>query len=80
MSFIGIVVGIFLLWKTYPLVNFLGKVDWAERYLAGGLGGTYFMYKLIGIIFVVLSVLYLFGILDHMLSPIASIFGGLKNN
>jgi len=70
-------IGTSILWKTYPLVNFFGKNDWAEEHLAGGLGGTYFLYKLIGITVVILSALYLFGILDILLSPFYALFGGL---
>lgn len=77
-SLIGIVIGVILIWKTYPLVNTFGKFDWAEQYLAGGLGGTYFFYKLAGMALIVFSALYMFGILDNLLSPLTSIFRGLK--
>ncbi len=78
-SLIGIVIGVVLVWKTYPLVQIFGKADWAERYFSGGLGGTYFVIKATGIIFIVLSAMYMFGILDNLLSPFANIFGGLRN-
>ena len=78
-SLIGIVIGIFLIWKTYFLVQMFGKADWAERYFSGGLGGTYFVIKASGIILITLSAMYMFGILDNLLSPFASIFGGLGN-
>ena len=74
---VGIAIGVLVVWKTYQLVNIFGKIDWAERHLSGGLGGTYFLYKIIGIAVVVLSMLYMFGILDIMLSPFSSVFGGL---
>ncbi len=66
-----------MVWKTYALVGFFGKNDWAERHLAGGFGGTYFLLKLIGLILIFLSALYMFGILDSLLLPFRSIFGGL---
>ena len=76
---IGIGVGVFLIWKTYPLVNLFGKIDWAERHLGGGFGGTYFLYKIIGLVVVILSAMYMFGIINILLGPLASVFGGLKN-
>ena len=78
-SLTGIVIGIILVWKTYPLVQILGKADWAERYFGAGLGGTYFVVKASGIILIILSAMYMFGILDNLLSPFANIFGGLRD-
>ena len=59
-GFIGIAIGTLILWKTYPLVGFFGKVPWAEEHLRGGLGGTYFLYKLIGLVTILLSAMYMF--------------------
>ena len=63
---------------TYTLTNALGRFDWAEKYFSGGFGGTYFFYKLAGLVLIIFSALYMFGILDHLLSPLGSVFGGLK--
>ena len=76
---LGIGIGVLLMKYTYSLTVTLGKFDWAEKYLSGGFGGTYFFYKLAGIIIIVLSALYMFGILDNLLGPIGGIFGGVKN-
>ena len=73
---IGIIAGVLIIWKTFLLVGFFGKVDWAERHLSSGSGGTYFMYKAVGIILIVLSAMYWFGILDVLLYPFANLFGG----
>jgi len=73
----GIVAGVLIIWKTFPLVETFGRITWAERHLVGGLGGTYFLYKAIGIILVFLSAMYWFGILDTLLSPFAHLFGGI---
>lgn len=78
-GFIGLAIGIIFVWKTFQLVNFFGKIDWAERHLAAGLGGTYFLYKIIGIVVIVLSIMYAFGLIDLILSPFAGIFGGLSD-
>lgn len=72
---IGIVIGVLIIWKTFPLVNMFGKISWAEQHL--GSGGTYTLYKLVGLLVVLLSAMHLFGILDIFLSPFESVFGGL---
>lgn len=77
---IGITIGTVILWKTYPLVNFFGKVAWAEEHLAGGLGGTYFLYKIMGLAVIIISTLYLFGVLDFILFPFYGLFGGFGDN
>ena len=77
LGLIGILAGVLIIWKTFPLVETFGRVDWAERHLASGLGGTYFLYKAIGIILIFLSAMYWFGILDILLSPFAKFFGGI---
>ena len=76
---VGIAIGVLVLKYTYPLVNFFGKASWAEKYFSGGLGGTYFLFKLIGILIILFSALYMVGILDNLLGPAGSVFGGLKN-
>lgn len=74
---IGIAVGTLLVWKTYPIVSFTGKFDWAERIFSGGFGGTYFFIKLLGLALVVLSILHMVGLLDVLLLPFGNVFGGL---
>ncbi|MBI4137628.1 MAG: hypothetical protein HY472_00035 [Candidatus Sungbacteria bacterium] len=52
--FIGIILvlaGFLLVWKTPAIVSFTGHSAWAEKWL-GTEGGTYLMYKLIGILLV----------------------------
>ncbi len=77
---IGIIIGTLLLKYTFQLSNTFGKIDWAEKYFSGGLGGTYFFYKLFGMLAIVLSVLYMFGFLGNLLGPVTSIFGGLREH
>jgi hypothetical protein len=48
---LGVVVflmGIGIVWKTRTIVDFFGHMEWAERKLGGG--GTYLMYKFVGIL------------------------------
>ncbi|OGE75449.1 MAG: hypothetical protein A3C85_03055 [Candidatus Doudnabacteria bacterium RIFCSPHIGHO2_02_FULL_48_21] len=56
----GIVIGILLVVKSYFLTSTFGQISFAEKYL--GSGGTYTFYKLLGIAFIVLSVLYMFDV------------------
>ncbi|MBI4050733.1 MAG: hypothetical protein HY396_02035 [Candidatus Doudnabacteria bacterium] len=74
---IGIIIGTLILKYTYPLVNFFGKPDWAEKYFSGGLGGTYFLFRLIGLAVIFFSALYMVGLMDNLFSPLANVFGGL---
>lgn len=70
----GIIAGIALIWKTYPLVSIFGNINWAERHLGGG--GTYTFYKLLGLLIILLSTMQMFGIIDLLFSPFRGIFGG----
>lgn len=74
-SLVGIVVGVLLVWKTYPLVVIFGKIPWAERHLRAGLGGTYFFYKLIGLGLILISGMYMFRILDTIIAPLSGFLG-----
>lgn len=49
-------IGILILKYTEPIVRMVGKMDWAERRL--GMGGTYTVWKLIGILLIVGSLVY----------------------
>ena len=74
--FIGIlviVVGIFLVIKTEWFVQNFGSSAWAEEHL-GSSGGTRLMYKMIGIIFIILSLMGMTGMLGEV---IINIFGSL---
>lgn len=50
-------IAILILKYTEPIVRMIGKMDWAERYL--GMGGTYTAWKLIAILLIVGSLVYL---------------------
>jgi small-conductance mechanosensitive channel len=75
---VWILIGFLLIKYSFQIVNFFGKVDWAERHLSSGLGGTYFMYKLIGIVVIVFAFLYLFGGFGIITDPITPFFGGIE--
>jgi hypothetical protein len=52
-------VAIAILKYTEPIVRTFGKNDLAEKYL--GMGGTYNMWKILAVIFIVVGFLYLIG-------------------
>jgi len=60
---------------NYQIVQVFGRVDWAERHLSGGLGGTYVMYKLVGLLVVILAMLYMTNAIGFIIAPLGSVFG-----
>ncbi len=49
-------IGILILKYTEPIVRTVGKMGWAEEHL--GLGGTYTMWKIIGIVVILGGLVY----------------------
>jgi uncharacterized membrane protein len=76
---IGVIVGFLLIRYSVAITDMFGRVDWAENHLRGGLAGTYSLYRIVGVVFIVLSVLYMFNILGFLISPLSTVFGGLKH-
>lgn len=75
---IGVIAGFLLVRYSVALTDIFGTVAWAEEHLRGGLAGTYSLYRIVGIVFIVLSLLYMFNIIGFLISPLASVFGGVK--
>lgn len=73
---IWMTLGFLVIKYSYQIVQYFGKVGWAERYLSGGFGGTYFMYKLVGVLVIIFALLYMFGALEILTSPLSPFFGG----
>ena len=67
-------IGFGLIKYSFPITNFFGHIPWAERYLGGG--GTYTLYKIVGVIVIILAFLYMFGSLGSAIAPLGKIFGG----
>lgn len=67
-----IVVGAFMVVKTQWFIENFGYSDWAEAKFGGG--GTRLMYKGLGILFIIGSILGMTGALGEM---IVGIFGNL---
>ncbi len=58
------IIGFLLLVKSYKTVQKIGYNNWAEQHL--GNGGTYTLVKLIGLFLILLSVLFIFGVINNI--------------
>lgn len=52
----GVIIGTIFMKYSYPITQLFGHNDYAERYL--GAGGTYTMWKLLGLIVIVAAIWY----------------------
>ncbi len=69
--------GFLMILKTDGVIGFFGRNSWAERHL--GAGGSISFYKLIGVVLIIISMLWITGLLDNLfLGPFGSLFGGFK--
>jgi hypothetical protein len=73
---VWVIIGILLIRYTFQITNLFGKIDWAEQHMRGGYGGTYALYKLVGLGIVILAMFYMFGGLGLIVKPLAPLFGG----
>lgn len=55
--------------KTIWFLRFFGKIAWAERNL-GLDGGTSLFYKLLGVLFILISLMFMTGILGKIFGKI----------
>jgi hypothetical protein len=73
---IWITIGVLLIRYTFQITNLFGKVDWAERHLSSGFGGTYAMYRIVGVIVIILAFLFMFGSAGFITDFLRPVFGG----
>jgi hypothetical protein len=71
-----VIIGILLMRYTFQITNLFGKVEWAERNLQGGFGGTYTLWRIVGLAIIIIAMLYMFGGIGSILKPFAPVFGG----
>lgn len=69
LGILGIVLGMILVLKSEWFFSFFGRIDFADKYL-GTEGGTRLMYKLVGILFVIISLLYMTGGIESFLTAV----------
>ncbi len=77
-GFLGVVIGFLVIKYSVQLTEGLGRIEWAEEHLRGGLAGTYSLYRIAGVVIIILSLLYMFGGIGVILGPLANLFGGVK--
>jgi len=58
IALVGVIAGIACMRYNYQITQLFGYNDLAERYLRAG--GTYSMWRLLGLILVIISVIYVF--------------------
>jgi hypothetical protein len=63
---ISLAIGLYFLTKSEYIVRVIGHNAWVDGYL--GRGGSYLMWKVIGIVLIILGFLYMLGDLDPYLS------------
>ena len=75
IGIILVVIGFLLVWKTHPIVDFAGHSDWAEQHL-GTEGGTYLLYKLIGLLLIFFGLMAITGLHQGFLEgTLGKVFG-----
>lgn len=72
LGFIFIAIGFLVVWKSDWLYENMGAIEFAEEKM-GSWGGSKFFYKLIGVIIIILSFLYMSGGIGTLLRKV---FGG----
>lgn len=73
-------VGFTMVWKTTWWLDSFGRNSWAEEHLSSGfgtgMGGSWMMYKFLGIIVMVGSFMYVTGLLQGLLVGVLGTFFG----
>jgi len=71
----GIALGLAMLRYTRQFKMWTGNIGWAERFI--GMGGTYTVLRLLGILLAIIAFLYLTGGLNNLVSSLFGRFFGL---
>lgn len=66
--------GVLFIAKTNGVVGMTGRVGWAERNLGGA--GTFTLYKLIGLLCLIIGFMLITGLFERMLGAITGLFLG----
>ena len=59
-----IILGVLMMKYTVAITNYTGKIDFAEKYLKLGLAGTYTWWRLVALVIIILSILWMTGSLN----------------
>jgi hypothetical protein len=71
-------IGFLLIKYSYQIVQNFGRIGWAERNLGGGMGGTYTLWKIVGVLVICIGFINIFGGIDFLVAPLTGVFGGGK--
>lgn len=71
-----IILGVFLIIKTQWFITNFGHSAWAEAKMGGG--GTRLLYKIVGIIFIIGSLMYMTGMMEEVVVGAASRLFGIN--
>lgn len=66
IGLIGVVLGFVIVWKSEWFLTNFGRIPWAEEHL-GLEGGTRLFYKLLGIVVILLSFMYMGGFVEGII-------------
>ncbi len=77
LGLIGIGIGILLVLKTETLLEFTGRISWVEEHFRG-FGGTRMFYKLLGVLIVFISLMYMTGMLQNVIVAMFGRFFGAR--
>jgi hypothetical protein len=73
-------VGFTMVWKTANWIEMFGRNSWAEEHLSSGfgsgMGGSWMLYKLLGIIMILAAFMYVTGLLQQLLVSVLGTFFG----
>lgn len=75
---VGVIIGFLLIKYSVSLTETFGRIQWAEEHMHSGMSGTYSLYRVAGVVFIILSLLYMFDALGILLGPLAGVFGGAQ--
>ena len=73
-------IGFTMVWKTSNWIEIFGRNSWAEEHFSSGfgsgMGGSWMLYKLLGIVFIVGAFMYVTGLLQGLLVSVLGTFFG----
>ncbi len=69
---LGLPVGLLMMIFRYKIVQFFGKIEWAERNLGGG--GTYTLVIIVGVIVWIGSLMYALGTFHQLVGFLGAFF------
>lgn len=77
-------IGFTMVWKTANWIEMFGRNAWAEEHLTSGfgsgMGGSWMLYKLLGVFMIFASFMYVTGMLQSLFVRVLGTFFGAGQN